>query len=83
MRALTYQGKRDVQVIIATDDRGEWTPTKCAETAATMRNARPAVVKESCSLPSLEGPTELAAVIEDFWAESNASSGVVSETGPS
>jgi pimeloyl-ACP methyl ester carboxylesterase len=55
-------------LMIATDDRGEWTPEECAETAAAMRDARSAVITGSRALPSLERPAEFAALVTDFWA---------------
>jgi pimeloyl-ACP methyl ester carboxylesterase len=54
-------------LMIATDDRGEWSPSECAETAAAMKDARSAVLTGSRALPSLECPTELAALVTDFW----------------
>lgn len=56
-------------LMIATDDRGEWSPTECAETTAAMKDARSAVLTGSRALPSLECPVELAALVTDFWAE--------------
>ena len=55
-------------LMIATDDRGEWSPAECARTTATMKDARTAVLTGTRSLPSLECPTELAALVADFWA---------------
>jgi pimeloyl-ACP methyl ester carboxylesterase len=55
-------------LMIATDDRGEWSPSACAETTAAMKDARSAVLTGSRALPSLECPTELAALVTDFWA---------------
>ncbi len=55
-------------MMIATDDRGEWSPSECAETAASMKDARSAVLTGSRALPSLERPAELAALVADFWA---------------
>jgi pimeloyl-ACP methyl ester carboxylesterase len=55
-------------LMIATDDRGEWSPAQCAQTTAAMKDARSAVLTGSRALPSLECPTELAALITDFWA---------------
>jgi pimeloyl-ACP methyl ester carboxylesterase len=55
-------------LMIATDDRGEWSPAECAETTAAMKDARSAVLTGSRALPSLECPTELAALVTDFWA---------------
>ncbi len=55
-------------LMIATDDRGEWSPTECAETAAAMQNARSALLTGSRALPSLERPTELADLVTNFWA---------------
>jgi len=55
-------------LMIATDDRGEWSPAECARTTATMKDARTAVLTGTRSLPSLECPTELAALVTDFWA---------------
>lgn len=56
-------------LMIATDDRGEWTPAECAQTTAAMINARSAVLSGTRSLPSLECPAELAALVVDLWAE--------------
>jgi pimeloyl-ACP methyl ester carboxylesterase len=56
-------------LMIATDDRGEWSPAECAATAATMSDARSAVITGSRSLPSLERPTEFAELITDFWQQ--------------
>jgi pimeloyl-ACP methyl ester carboxylesterase len=55
-------------LMIATDDRGEWSPSECAETTAGMKDARSAVLTGSRALPSLECPIELAALVTDFWA---------------
>jgi pimeloyl-ACP methyl ester carboxylesterase len=55
-------------LMIATDDRSEWSPSECAKTTATMKDARTAVLTGTCALPSLECPTELAALVTDFWA---------------
>jgi pimeloyl-ACP methyl ester carboxylesterase len=55
-------------LMIATDDRGEWSPSECAEATAAMKDARSAVLTGSRALPSLECPTELAALVTDFWA---------------
>jgi pimeloyl-ACP methyl ester carboxylesterase len=55
-------------LMVATDDRGEWSPSECAETTAAMKDARSAVLTRSRALPSLECPAELAALITDFWA---------------
>jgi pimeloyl-ACP methyl ester carboxylesterase len=60
-------------LMIATDDRGEWSPSECAETTAAMKDARSAVLTGSRALPSLECPTELAALVTDFWAGHAAS----------
>lgn len=56
-------------LMIATDDRGEWSPQECAETTSEMKDARAAVITRSRALPSLERPTELAALVTDFWQE--------------
>ena len=56
-------------MMIATDDRGEWSPSECAETTASMKDARSAVLTGSRALPSLERPAALAALVADFWAE--------------
>ena len=53
--------------MIATDDRGEWSPAECAETAAAMKDARSAVLQGARALPSLECPAEFAALVVDFW----------------
>jgi pimeloyl-ACP methyl ester carboxylesterase len=55
--------------MIATDDRGEWTPAECTETAATMSNATSAIITGSRSLPSLERPTDIAGLVTDFWRQ--------------
>jgi pimeloyl-ACP methyl ester carboxylesterase len=55
-------------LMIATDDRGEWSPAECAETTAAMMDARSAVLTRSRALPSLECPAELAALVTGFWA---------------
>lgn len=54
-------------LMMATDDRGEWSPAECAEAAAGMSDARSAVIAGSRALPSLECPAEFAAVVTDFW----------------
>jgi len=54
-------------LMIATDDRGEWSPSECAQATAAMKDARSAVLTRSRALPSLECPTELAALVTDFW----------------
>jgi pimeloyl-ACP methyl ester carboxylesterase len=54
-------------LMIATDDRGEWAPSECAEAAAAMHDARSAAITGSRALPSLECPAELAALVTDFW----------------
>ncbi len=56
-------------LMIATDDRGEWSPKECAETTSEMKDARAAVITGSRALPSLERPAELAALVTDFWEE--------------
>src|ERR1700761_1174973 len=55
-------------LMIATDDRGEWSPAECAAAAAVMKDARSAVLTGSRALPSLECPAELSALVTDFWA---------------
>ena len=60
-------------LMIATDDRGEWSPAECTAAAATMKDARAAVLTKSRALPSLECPAELAGLIADFWAGHAAS----------
>jgi pimeloyl-ACP methyl ester carboxylesterase len=54
-------------LMIATDDRGEWAPAECAETASSMSNAISVTITGSRSLPSLERPAELAAAVTNFW----------------
>jgi len=54
-------------LMIATNDRGEWSPAQCAQTAAGMHQARCAVIEESRALPALERPTELAGLVTSFW----------------
>ena len=54
-------------LMIATDDRSEWSPAQCATTTATMANARTAVLTGTRALPSVECPTELAALVTSFW----------------
>jgi len=60
-------------LMIATDDRNEWSPSECAKTTATMKDARTAVLTGTCALPSLECPGELAALVTDFWARTDSS----------
>ena len=55
-------------LMIATDDRGEWSPSECAKTTAAMKDARTAVLTGTRALPSLECPSELAALVIGFWA---------------
>ncbi len=54
-------------LMIATDDRGEWTRDECAAASATMQDGHPAVLTRSRALPSLECPAELAHLVTDFW----------------
>jgi pimeloyl-ACP methyl ester carboxylesterase len=54
-------------LMIATDDRSEWSPSECAKITATMKDARTAVLTGTCALPSLECPAELATLVTDFW----------------
>lgn len=55
-------------LMIATDDRGEWSPSECAKITTAMKDARSAVLTGTRALPSLECPSELAALVIDFWA---------------
>ena len=55
-------------LMIATDDRSEWSPSECAATTATMKDARTAVLTGTCALPSLECPAQLVALVTDFWS---------------
>ncbi|WP_166785945.1 alpha/beta fold hydrolase [Cryobacterium sandaracinum] len=55
-------------LMIATDDRGEWSPSECAKITSAMKDARSAVLTGTRALPSLECPGELAALVIDFWA---------------
>lgn len=59
-------------LMVATEDRGEWSPAECTEATAAMRDARTAVITGSRALPSLERPAELAALVSDFWQGSRA-----------
>jgi len=59
-------------LMIATDDRGEWSPEECAKSAAAMKDGRSAILTGSRALPSLECPTELTAVVTEFWAAQEA-----------
>jgi hypothetical protein len=52
--------------MIATDDRGEWSPEECAQAAAQASNARAGVITAARSLPSLEDPKETASLISSF-----------------
>jgi pimeloyl-ACP methyl ester carboxylesterase len=54
-------------LMVATDDRGEWSPEECAEAVALTPNARGATISGSRSLPALERPAELTALIREFW----------------
>jgi pimeloyl-ACP methyl ester carboxylesterase len=56
-------------LMIATDDRGEWSPAECAASAAAMKHGRCAVLTGSRALPPLECPDQLSAAVLDFWAE--------------
>jgi hypothetical protein len=53
--------------MIATDDRGEWSPAECAEAVAGMVDARAATIHGSRGLPSLERPARLAELVTGFW----------------
>ena len=55
-------------LMIATDDRGEWSPSQCAKITTAMKDARSAVLTGTRALPALECPSELAALVIDFWA---------------
>jgi pimeloyl-ACP methyl ester carboxylesterase len=55
-------------LMIATDDRGEWTPAAAAAAAAVMPATRSAVLTGSRALPSLECPGELADLVTGFWS---------------
>jgi pimeloyl-ACP methyl ester carboxylesterase len=54
-------------LMIATDDRGEWSPAECAEAVAGMVDARAATIHGSRGLPSLERPARLAELVTGFW----------------
>ena len=60
-------------LMIATDDRGEWSPSECAKTTAAMKDARTAVLTGTRALPSLECPSDLAALVTAFWSEERGS----------
>jgi pimeloyl-ACP methyl ester carboxylesterase len=55
-------------LMMATDDRGEWSPTECTQAAASMKNASSAILTGSRALPSLECPSEMATLVTEFWA---------------
>jgi pimeloyl-ACP methyl ester carboxylesterase len=54
-------------LMIATDDRGEWSPSECAATAATMQYGRAMAIAGSRALPSLERRVELSGLVTEFW----------------
>ncbi|WP_299571965.1 alpha/beta hydrolase [uncultured Williamsia sp.] len=55
-------------LLIATDDRGEWTGEQAQEAADTMRDARVVTVTGARVIPALERPTATADAIMAFWA---------------
>ncbi|MEH3155990.1 MAG: alpha/beta hydrolase [Gordonia paraffinivorans] len=56
-------------LLIATDDRGEWTQEQAQEAAHDMRDARVVSIADARVIPALEKPRATADAIMDFWAE--------------
>lgn len=56
-------------LLVATEDRGEWTVEQARAAAALMPDARVASIVGARVIPALERPTELAAVLNRFWSE--------------
>jgi pimeloyl-ACP methyl ester carboxylesterase len=54
-------------LLVAGDDRGEWSPEIMSAAAARIPNARTAVVKGARTLVQVEQPDATARVIEEFW----------------
>jgi pimeloyl-ACP methyl ester carboxylesterase len=56
-------------LLVAGDDRGEWTPEVMESVARHLPDVRTAVVAGARTLVPLEQPEATAAAIESFWAE--------------
>ncbi len=56
-------------LFVATDDRGEWTPTEAEAEVAQMRNATLVTLHGVRALPALESPDEVVAAVSEFWAK--------------
>lgn len=59
-------------LIVATDDRGELTPTQARATAELCRDAEVAVIDKSRTLIPLEQPERLVALLIEFWSKQEA-----------
>ncbi|MBH5141757.1 alpha/beta fold hydrolase [Rhodococcus erythropolis] len=59
-------------LIVATDDRGELTPTQARATAELCRNAEVAVIDNSRTLIPLEQPERLVELLIEFWSKQEA-----------
>lgn len=55
-------------LVVATDDRGEWTPAEAAAEVARMSNATLVTLHGTRALPALECPDEVVALVSQFWA---------------
>ncbi|GAA1906187.1 alpha/beta fold hydrolase [Williamsia serinedens] len=56
-------------LLVATDDRGEWTGGQAQEAAEVMRDARVVTIPAARVIPALEQPRATADAIMGFWAE--------------
>ena len=56
-------------LFVASDDRGDWSPTDAQRAAALAPDARAVTISEARTLVPLEQPTALAETILAFWAE--------------
>lgn len=59
-------------LLVAGDDRGEWTPAVMEAAAARIPNAQTRVIARSRTLLPVERPAELAAQIVGFWSRLDA-----------
>lgn len=54
-------------LLVAGDDRGEWSPEIMKAAARSIRNARTSVISGARTLVQVERPEAVAAAISDFW----------------
>jgi pimeloyl-ACP methyl ester carboxylesterase len=59
-------------LLVATDDRGEWTGEQALEAADAMRDSRVVTIPAARVIPALEQPRATADAIMAFWAEADA-----------